>query len=156
GQMRGGPDVEKALDLLMDHAQSKQMSRLCQVIANSMSPKADKLLRTVMEKNADTETQASAAFALTQNLLFRADRGPRGNAADRQQLSQEAEKVFVQALATHTDSKQLAPLAQQLGNSRNSAAPKLLRLILEKSKNPDAQGFACMGLATYLKNQSEK
>jgi hypothetical protein len=153
---RFGRDVDKAYTQLVQHAADKQDDTLLQVAGSSVSPGAEKFLRAVIAKNSDANLKTNAAFALAQNLLTRAQMTGRADPNEEQKLTGEAEKIFEEALAKDSNSKQLAAMAQQLAYSRTPAAIKLLRLILEKSKQRDAQGNACLALAENLKQQSEQ
>jgi hypothetical protein len=153
-QVRTGAEFDKALDMLREHGDNNVIANACQAVVYSASPKAEVFLRTVMEKNPDQSVQAGAAYSLTQHLLTRA-RNARANPEEQQKLGEAAEKVFEQAFAKDPESKQLLAMAQQLGSMDSPVAAKLLRQLLDKSKQHEVQAFACFGLAGNLKKQSE-
>jgi tetratricopeptide (TPR) repeat protein len=93
-----------------------------------------------------------AITALAQAL----QRIPRAKAAEQKKLSERAEKVFQQAFAKDPSNKQWILLTQMLGRVDLPATVPMLRHMLEKSKQREVQGFACMALADHFKQETEK
>jgi hypothetical protein len=65
-------------------------------------------------------------------------------------------KAMDLVLAHHVDKPKVGELCLGLIYSSSPQAVKLLRSVLEKNKNHDAQGMAAFGLASYLKNNAER
>jgi hypothetical protein len=98
---RGGNDAGKAVDLLMAHAESPQIGDICPSLARTGNPKAEKLLRTIMEKNPKREAKAYACFFLADALKEKGDQGgPRGS-----ELDKEAEGLFERFVKDYADVK---------------------------------------------------
>jgi hypothetical protein len=68
----------------------------------------------------------------------------------------EANRARDILLRDHLDSKQLGNVCQNLRYSGAADAEKNLRAILEKSPHHEVQGQACLALAQYLKDQSQR
>jgi hypothetical protein len=61
--------VDKAVDILVkDHVKSEAIGKVCMQMVYSRSPKADKLLEAVLEKNPKKEVQGQAAYVLGMHL----------------------------------------------------------------------------------------
>jgi hypothetical protein len=54
----------------------------------------------------------------------------------------------------HLESPQIGAIALRFAYNLTPATEKLLRAIIEKNPHAQAQGLACFGLATALKNQA--
>ena len=59
-----GPEFSRAIDRLVDHAESRYVGRDALSLASSVSPSAEKLLRAVIEKAPDPYTKGLACLAL--------------------------------------------------------------------------------------------
>ncbi len=67
-------EVDQAIErLARDHAQDPKITRIGGTPANSISPAAERLLRTIVEKSPDRAVQKRAAFALARLLNNEAD-----------------------------------------------------------------------------------
>jgi hypothetical protein len=58
-------------------------------------------------------------------------------------------------LRDHVGNEKLGPLCLRLGGSTDKESIDLLREVLEKNKNKDTQGMACLGLGQSLKSEAE-
>jgi AhpC/TSA family len=79
-QVRSGPASDKGLEILAEnHVQNAKIGQICTALIYSQSPKAEKLLRDVLEKNKDHKAQGNAAYALASYLKNHAQRADEGN-----------------------------------------------------------------------------
>jgi hypothetical protein len=83
-----GDLANKSVDILAkDYAQDKKVGGLARNLVYSQSASAEKLLKEILEKNPDRDTQAQACLSLAKYLKQKADRA---RSAD----TKEAEKYF--------------------------------------------------------------
>ncbi len=93
----------EAIDLLAEHfVQSPQMKMIVQRLGGLNSKAPEKLLKAVIEKNTDHDTQGFACLSLAMNLKNRAGEGEGGNA---DKLFAEAEKYFKMVSEKYADVK---------------------------------------------------
>jgi hypothetical protein len=91
------PAASQAVDIILrDFVDSPKLGPVCQSLADSPSPSAEKLLRTVLDKNQNREVQAYACFSLGQLL-----KGRSGSKA----AATESENLFEQVVARYGDIK---------------------------------------------------
>ncbi len=84
----GGPDRQKALDLLVkDHLKSEKLADVCTALEG---PEGETALRAILEKSPHRRVQGVACFSLAESLKERAG----GGAADADTLNKEAEALF--------------------------------------------------------------
>ena len=58
-------------------------------------------------------------------------------------------------LRDHVESDKIGPVCLRLAYDQDKESLDFLRAVLEKNKNKDAQGMACLSLAMALKNQAD-
>jgi hypothetical protein len=64
-KLRGKPDTDRALDLLLKHhVASEKIGAGCKTIGRARSIKSEKLLRAIMAKNPEKQAQGQACFYL--------------------------------------------------------------------------------------------
>ena len=80
--------------------------------------------------------------------IVRNDRGAGGKDSPRT-------KALAMLLKDHVRSDKMAPVCQVLANSSDRESTDLLRAVLEKNPNKDAQGVACLALAQSLKSRAD-
>lgn len=137
-------------------------------------------LRDVMAKGPDKGVQGVAAVVLAQSLANQASQAktyrameesnpdqferlketPRIKellALDPAKLAQESEGLFKQAVGKveQMGKDDLVKLCQSLSRTRDKAAQAFLRQVLEDSKHREAQGVACMALASQAKDHAD-
>jgi len=102
-----GETADKALaKLAADHGTNPLIGDLCTALSRSANPAAEKLLRTVLEKNPNKEAQGMACFALAQNFKSRADAAIRQKNSDTAtDLSKRAEEYFDRVAKDFADVK---------------------------------------------------
>jgi hypothetical protein len=95
----------KAIALLAkDHIQNEKMGQVVQRLAYMDTADAEKLLRSVLEKNPNRAAQAQAAYSLAQYLKNRAEYRLKDKAAI-EKTSKEAEQLFEQVAEKYGDIK---------------------------------------------------
>jgi hypothetical protein len=148
-------EVGEATQLLLrDHVTNPQMAPVCQSLANSNSPAADKLLRAVLDKNPDHEAQGTACYVLAARLLRQATTGGRVKpSAPAKKLYQEATQLLDRVARDYTDvdwvrTAVLAP------NSLASA--DLIKAATEKKTDQDDKGKGIYVRAQGLKRDAEQ
>jgi hypothetical protein len=124
--VRGTPDTTRALELLtMHHVASEKLRPASKSIADARSTAAEKLLRAVLAKHPDGQTQAEACYYLASLLdreagvleqlkaqpklapqvlqYYGADYGKHLAALGPDDLSKEREKVYTRMLESFAD-----------------------------------------------------
>jgi hypothetical protein len=92
---RGTPESGKALDVLLkDHVTSPKLGPVCQSLMYSPDPEADRLLRSLMEKNPSHEVQAQACYSLASRLKEHAQEAAQDKRPDADKLTKESEELF--------------------------------------------------------------
>lgn len=66
-----------------------------------------------------------------------------------------ADRAVAILIEHHIENENLKNVVQQLAYSQSPGAEKLLRLAMQKSPHREVQGYACFGLAQFLKNKLE-
>src|SRR5205823_15107263 len=102
--IRGGPDMDKALKLLAaNHVDNPKIGQVCSGLVYADSPEAEKLLRTVLERNPGPghAAQGLACYGLASYLKNHAPRS--GDKAEK--LSKESESLFERAAEKYADVK---------------------------------------------------
>jgi hypothetical protein len=95
------PEATQAMELLLkDYVQSPHIGAACEPLAFSTDPAAEKLLRSVLEKNPHDTPQAMAAFTLATMLK---NRGVRRGVSESEaaKFNKEAEQLFDRVVTKH-------------------------------------------------------
>jgi hypothetical protein len=92
------------------------------------------------EDNAKNDVGFDAAAWIVQNV----------------RVGAEATKALKLLAENAVDNKKIGQVCLALAYDNSKQAEDLLRGVLEKNPNHDAQGMACYGLASYLKNHSQR
>jgi hypothetical protein len=103
-------------------------------------PRADKYAPRMLElaeKNPDDPVAVDAAVWVVNSV----------------RTGKEADRAFG-LLVAHPDDKRVGNVCAAAGASSSPAAEEFLRAVLEKSKQHDARGLACFGLAENMKKRS--
>lgn len=91
-------DQAKALSMLLtDHIQSEKIGQVCERLAMSRDPRAEKLLRTVLEKSPHKPVRARATFTLAQYLAVQAE-SVGTKPEEIKKLNAEAEALYVRVV----------------------------------------------------------
>jgi len=181
----GGKDEKRAraraLTLLRDHAASKKVARVCQVLGSGYDKEGEALLRAILEKNPTKEAQAEACLALSQRFRQKAELAKqlRDNPglvkryegfleketaeeltkADLAKLEAEGEKLAEQLADKYVPAmkpERRVNFCQQLAYSTDTGSEKLLRRLLEKDESKDVQGIACLTLGQVLRQRADR
>lgn len=165
----GGPSAEKAVGILMDrYVTSDRLATVCQRMANSRSPIAEKLLRAVLEKSPHRDVKQKACFSLAQLLknqlslqqslqsasdemasrlseLYGADEVQRLQKLEPDKLTTEMEALYMRGVEEFGDIDSLLRVVQsgQPGPSTDRAVEILIDEHLESKQ----LGVALPGLA---------
>jgi hypothetical protein len=100
-----GPEANKAIDrLVKDHIDSPKLGAVAASLVYSGSPNAEKLLRTILEKNTHKDVQALACLSLGQMLKRQAERQG-ASKANREKHEKEAEQLFDRVIKDFADVK---------------------------------------------------
>lgn len=98
-----GQEGNKALSLLSDkYIENKKLGPVCLALTYSQSPDAEKLMRSVMEKNPDHDAKGMATLALAQYLKRKSER-PGMQLAEAQKIAKEAESLLVTVEQKYAD-----------------------------------------------------
>lgn len=107
-----GPSGQKAAELILrDHADSKEALELAQMLAESGSPAAEKLVRGLLPKQTSHEAQGQLTLALAKLMKGRADEAGR-KPAEANKDAKEAEGLFEQVEHKFSDLKDLVTEAK--------------------------------------------
>jgi primosomal replication protein N len=137
------PQAEQAIQQIeKKHLDNKGLVNICRQLANGASPAGTKLLRTVLDKSSDKDAQVWACFGLAMSIGQRAGKNAK--------LQAEADELYERLAKDFSDNRQIVGICQQLANGASPAGEKVLRSVLEKSSNKDAQAWACYGLAKSI------
>jgi hypothetical protein len=154
----GGPrskDVGQATQLLLrDHVTDPKMAVVCQALANSTAPEAEKLLRAVLEKNSDHDAQGTACYALAARLMRQATSGGRVKpSAPSRKIYQEASQLMSRVARDYTDVAwvQTAVLAPN-----SVATSELVKAATEKKTGQDDKGKGIYARVQALKREAEQ
>jgi hypothetical protein len=149
--VRTGPgtkDAPKALELLLkNHAENPRIARVCQGLSSGQVVDADKLLRAVLEKNADHEAKGMACYVLAVRLQRRAT----ANATE--EPTKEAKQLFDRVGADFLDVDTIRTMIL----APNAQVPvAVIRQALAKTTDRQAKGQGFYRLATRLKTEAER
>jgi hypothetical protein len=104
-------DADKAAQLILkDHLKSDRLGSILQMLAVRDFAAAEKLLRSVLEKNPHRAMQAQACLSLAQIIKERADARPTEQAT---KLTEEAEQLFQRVVDKYADVKTAAEKAKR-------------------------------------------
>ncbi|HEV3342253.1 MAG TPA: redoxin domain-containing protein [Pirellulales bacterium] len=102
-----GPVTDRAVEALGDHLDSDRLSGVCQRLgAMGLTPRNERFLRQVLEKNKSHEVQAYACLSLAQALKRQAERG-NANEIPAEKMLKEAEQLFERVVNDFGDVKTL-------------------------------------------------
>jgi hypothetical protein len=120
---KGGPETDKALDLMFQNHADK-LGPLAQQLGQAESPAAEKFLRRLLESSKDHAAQAHACFSLAQMLKQRSEAaGPKPE--DGQKAAKEAEELYDRVASKYADVDKLGDQAKsELFEIRNLAIGK--------------------------------
>jgi hypothetical protein len=126
--LNGGYDVQarktkdKALDLLLGHAENEKVVAVCQNLVYSPSPKNEKFLRAVVEKSTKDEAKGKATYSLGSYLKKTADAAT--TLKEQPDLAKQYEAAYGEEIVKNLRESDPAALTKE--------AEKLFELIAEK------------------------
>jgi len=132
-------DSEQALFQEFQKAKTKEEQQKIQTRHNEAVKKCQKEVLELAQKNAKEPFAVDALVWVVQNAP--------GNA------TKEALEILAK---DHIQDKRMGAVAANLAESGSPNAEKLLRAILEKNSDHNAQAQACFALASFLKQKSEE
>jgi hypothetical protein len=110
---RSGPDVTRAIDrLVAGHAGSPKVGSLASSLVYSQTPAAEKLLRLILEKNTDHNSQGQACLALGRYLNRKAEMAR--NLKEDPSRAKLYEPVFGPGVLSRSDPDALAREAEKM------------------------------------------
>jgi thiol-disulfide isomerase/thioredoxin len=148
-------EAEDAWDILLrDHVADPGMGVICGRVGNTRSPKWEKLVRAVLDKNPHRDDQGAACCLLAFHLDRQARLATRtSRTADAENLRHEAEQLFHRVARSYAD---VDDVRRQVLWPNTGAAPKLIRTVLEKTTDRDLKGRGSYALAMRLKQDAER
>jgi hypothetical protein len=106
-----GPELDKAIDLLIKDHSDKLADLLSKVASQSESPGVEKLLRVFVQKITDHALSGQASFSLGQLLQSKSE-STTLNPDEASKLATEAENLFDRVVKDFADVKDLADQAK--------------------------------------------
>jgi hypothetical protein len=118
-----GSQADRAIAILLK-SYGAELGNICDELAASASPAAEKLLRGILDKVPDPQVQAQACFSLAQ-LLKEKSESPDRKPDEAKKLTQEAEGLLVRVVEKYADMDKLVDRARrELFELRNLAIGK--------------------------------